>query len=257
MPRETRAARMMRGAVLSGLVLLSVIVFGKPAFAQASFDVAVIHPSNAEVKFEHNGKTDASYGTLRMHDVTISTCIQWAYGKTEPLVTGPPSIREVHYDITAKTDPGSSKEQMQAMMRTLLSERFKLLFHVEKKELRVYTLTVAKGGIKMRPSAAGVAMHHENSATGMVANSISMQELADYLSDPLGAPLTDGTGLPGRYDFIIDFTPYVNLEQSDVRPDPVSVLRAALKGDLGLDLVQGKAVVDVMVVDHVEPPSNN
>jgi uncharacterized protein (TIGR03435 family) len=42
-----------------------------------------------------------------------------------------------------------------------------------------------------------------------------------------------------------------------VRPDPVSVLKAALKGDLGLDLVQGKAVVDVMVVDHVELPSSN
>ena len=232
MLREMLAGRRMRGAVLSGVILSSVSVVGKPAFAQASFDVAVIHPSSGEVKFEHNGKT-------------------------EPLVTGPPSIREVHYDITAKTDPGSSKEQMQAMMRTLLSERFKLLFHVEKKELRVYTLTVAKGGIKMRPSAPGLAMHHENSATGMVANSISMQELAAYLSDPLGAPLTDGTGLPGRYDFIIDFTPYVNLEQSDVRPDPVSVLRAALKGDLGLDLLQGKAVVDVMVVDHVGPPSSN
>ena len=84
-----------------------------------------------------------------------------------------------------------------------------------------------------------------------------MQELADYLSDPLGAPLTDGTGLPGRYDFVIDFTPYVNMEQSDVRPDPVAVLKSALKGDLGLDLVQGKAVVDVMVVDHVEAPSEN
>jgi uncharacterized protein (TIGR03435 family) len=47
------------------------------------------------------------------------------------------------------------------------------------------------------------------------------------------------------------------MEQSDVRPDPVAVLRSALRGELGLDLVQGKAVVDVMVVDHVEAPSSN
>jgi uncharacterized protein (TIGR03435 family) len=100
-------------------------------------------------------------------------------------------------------------------------------------------------------------MHHENSATGMVAQAITMQELADYLSDPLDAPLTDNTGLTGRYDFIIDFTPYVNMEQSDVRPDPAAVLKSALRGDLGLDLVPGKAVVDVMVVDHVEAPSEN
>jgi uncharacterized protein (TIGR03435 family) len=49
----------------------------------------------------------------------------------------------------------------------------------------------------------------------------------------------------------------VNMEQSDVRPDPAAVLKSALRGDLGLDLVQGKAVVDVMVVDHVEAPSEN
>jgi uncharacterized protein (TIGR03435 family) len=254
---DTLAGRGMSRAVLCALMLFGSALLAKSAFAQESFDVAVIRPSSGEVKFERNGKTEAAYGTLRMHDVTVSTCIQWAYGTTRALVTGPDSLKDVHYDITAKTDPKATKEQMQLMMRTLLSERFKLAFHSEKKEMRVYTLTVAKGGIKMRPSAAGGEMYHENSATGMVARSISMHELADYLSDPLDAPLTDGTGLPGRYDFTIDFTPYVNMEQSDVRPDPVSVLKSALKGDLGLDLVQGKAVVDVMVVDHVEPPSSN
>ncbi len=243
--------------VVVAVLMLGVVVSAKVAQAQAAFDVAVIRPSSGEVKFEHDGKTVMSYGTLRMHDVTVSTCIQWAYGITRPQLVGPDAIRNVHYDIVAKTDPQATKEQMQAMMKTLLSGRFKLAFHVEKRELKVFTMVVAKGGIKMKPSAPGVEMSHENSATGMVAHSMSMKELADYLSDPLGAPLVDRTGLPGRYDFTIDFTPYVNMEQSDVRPDPVSVMKAALKGELGLELVQGKAVVDVMVVDHVEPPSEN
>jgi uncharacterized protein (TIGR03435 family) len=247
----------MRVAVIFALMVLSGVVVATPALAQAAFDVAVIRPSSGEVKFERNGKTEAAFGTLKMHDVTVSSCIQWAYGKPQALISGPASLTEARYDITAKTDPQATKEQMQVMLRTLLSERFKLAFHAEKKEMRVYTLTVAKGGIKMKPSAPGVEMHHENSATGMVAQAITMQELANYLSDPLNAPLTDNTGLTGRYDFIIDFTPYVNMEQSDVRPDPVSVLKSALRGDLGLDLVQGKAVVDVMVVDRVEPPSSN
>jgi len=247
----------MRRAVCSALMLFSVVAVAKSALAQAAFDVAVIRPSSGEVKFERNGKTEAAFGTLKMHDVTVSSCIQWAYGKPQALISGPASLTATRYDITAKTDPHATKEQMQMMLRTLLSERFKLAFHVEKKELRVYTLTVAKGGIKMKSSAPGVEMHHENSATGMVAEAITMQELANYLSDPLDAPLTDNTGLEGRYDFVIDFTPYVNMEQSDVRPDPAAVLKSALKGDLGLDLVQGKAVVDVMVVDHVEAPSEN
>jgi uncharacterized protein (TIGR03435 family) len=100
-------------------------------------------------------------------------------------------------------------------------------------------------------------MFRENSATGMVARSIPMRELADYLSDPLDAPLTDGTGLPGRYDLTIDFTPYVDMKQYDVKPDPAAVLGSALKGELGLELVRAKQQVDVTVVDHVEPPSAN
>jgi uncharacterized protein (TIGR03435 family) len=257
MLKDTPAGRIMTRAVLGALMLFGTVPVAKSASAQASFDAAVIRPSSGEVKFERNGKTEAAYGTLRMHDVTVSTCIQWAYGTTRALVTGPDSLKDVHYDITAKTDPHATREQMQLMLRTLLSERFQLAFHLEKKEMRVYTLTVAKSGSKMRLSAPGGEMYHENSATGMIARSITMHELADYLSDPLDAPLTDGTGLPGRYDFTIDFTPYVTMEPSDVRPDPVAVLRSALRGDLGLDLVQSKEQVDVMVVDHVDPPSSN
>jgi uncharacterized protein (TIGR03435 family) len=257
MLRKLVVRSVSRGVLGATLLVLGAVVATQVAVAQAAFDVAVIRPSSGEVKFEHDGTTVMSYGTLRMHDVTVSTCIQWAYGITRPQLVGPDAIRNVHYDIVAKTDPQATKGQMQAMMKTLLSDRFKLAFHVEKREMKVFTMTVAKGGIKMKPSTPGVEMSHENSATGMVAHSISMKELADYLADPLGAPLVDGTGLPGRYDFVIDFTPYVNMEQSDVRPDPVSVLKSALKGDLGLELVQGKAVVDVTVVDRVEAPTEN
>jgi uncharacterized protein (TIGR03435 family) len=225
--------------------------------APAAFDVASIRPSGGEVKFERNGRTEAAHGTLTMRDVTVSTCIQWAYEISQGQIQGPDSLTHVHYDITAKTDPDTTERQMRLMMRTLLSDHFKLAFHLEKKELHVYSLVVAKGGVKMHPSAPGGTMFRENSATGMVARSITMRELADYLSDPLNAPLTDETGLQGRYDLSIDFTPYVDMERGDVRPDPVAVLKAALKGELGLDLVKDIKPVDVTIVDHVEPPSSN
>ena len=240
------------------VVALSCAAFAsKPAHAQSTFDVATIRPSGGEVKFERNGKTEAAYGTLRMRDVTVSTCIQWAYDISPALIYGPPSLKEAHYDITAKTDASATQQQMRIMLRALLADRFKLAFHLEKKELRVYTLVVSKNGIKMHLSAPGGEMSRENSATGMVAHSISMQELATYLSDPLDAPLTDATGLPGRYDLAIDFTPYVDMKQGDIRPDPAAVIGAALKGDLGLELVRAKQQVDVTIVDHVEPPSEN
>lgn len=225
--------------------------------AQSAFDVATIRPSSAEVKFERNGKTQFAYGTLTMRDVTVSTCIQLAYGVPQPLIQGPDSLKKIHYDVTAKTAPDTTTQQMHLMLQTLLNERFKLSFHRESKELRVYTLIVAKSGIKMHPSAPGGIMSHENSATGMVAHSIKMKEFADYLSDPLDAPLTDRTNLPGPYDFTIDFTPYVDMDRTNERPDPIAVIKAALKGDLGLDLVQRKDQVDLLVVDHLQSPSSN
>ena len=248
-------------AVLRCGVLAASVCFGAfsaiPLAAQNSFDVATIRPSSGEVKFERNGEIEVVYGTLRMHDVTVATCVHWAYALPLPLIYGPSSLKDVHYDIVAKTEPGATDQQMRLMMRSLLSERFGLQFHTEKRELRVYTLVVSKTGIKMHPAVPGGKAFHQNNATGIVARSLTMQELADYLSDPLGAALADGTGLKGAYDFVIDFTPYVDQERGDVRPDPAAVLGAALKGELGLELVQGKREMDITVVDHVEPPTSN
>lgn len=252
MPNQARTT-------LCKAVLAATLVFVASSASAQSFDVATIRPSNGAVPFEHNGTTQFAYGTLKMHDVTVDTCIQLAYGTTRPLIDGPASIRDVHYDITAKADPNTSEEQMHLMLRSLLKERFNLAFHLEKKELRVYTLVVAQGGTKskLHPSAPGGEMHHENSATGMIGHSMTMQQLANYLSDPLGSPLTDSTGLTGPYDLTIDFTPYVDMENRDVRPDPIAVLKSALKGELGLEPVQHKDTVDVMMIDHVDPPTSN
>jgi uncharacterized protein (TIGR03435 family) len=110
----------------------------------------------------------------------------------------------------------------------------------------------------MRVAAPGQTMSHENTESAMIAHSIRMPELADYLSGPLDAALTDETGLSGRYDFTIDFSKYVDeMHSADTRPDPVAVIRAALKGNLGLDLIQHKEEVPTLVVDQVKPPSSN
>jgi uncharacterized protein (TIGR03435 family) len=235
------------------------LLIAKGATAQATFDVASIRPSSTEIKFERNGTTEVAHGTLNMRAVSIDSCIHWAYGTPTALIHGPALLREAHYDITAKAPPDTTEEQMRLMLRALLTERFKLAFHNEKAELRVYTLTVAKSGIKMHPSVPGSQMSHQNSNAGMVGKAMTMGELADYLADPLGAPLIDNTGLPGRYDFTIDFTPYIDpgsMNNGD-RPDPVVILKAALKGELGLEMVQSKETVDTFVVDHVDPPTAN
>jgi uncharacterized protein (TIGR03435 family) len=241
------------------IALFAVVLFATSAAAQTSFDVATIRPSSTRIPFERSGSTQFAYGTLKMRDVPVSACIQLAYGIVPPLLTGPASLKDVHYDITAKADPSTTPEQMHLMLRTLLTERFHLNFHLEKKELRVYTLVIAPGGIKpkLHPSAPGGEMHHENSAGGFIGHFITLQEVAPYLSAPRGAPLTDNTGLTGPYDITLDFTPYVDIVNVDLRPDPLVIIKPTLKGELGLDMVQRKDIVDVLVVDHIDPPTGN
>ena len=70
-------------------------------------------------------------------------------------------------------------------------------------------------------------------------------------------PVVDQTGLPGKYDFAIDFTPYLPdaKNMGPDRPDTTSILMAAMEGELGIKMETRKTQVDIMVIDHVEKPS--
>ena len=103
--------RSVKSAAVRTLVLLFLFLgvwTVRESAAQSAFDIASIRPSSGEVKFERNGTIKVDHGTLAMHDVTVSTCIQWAYGISQGLISGPPSSQDLHYDILAKTEPGAS-----------------------------------------------------------------------------------------------------------------------------------------------------
>jgi uncharacterized protein (TIGR03435 family) len=228
---------------------------------QPAFDVATIRPSSGAVAFEHDGDTQTSPGSLRMRDVTVQTCIKWAYGVQDNQIAGPDWIQVEHYDIVAKADQPANEAQMKEMMQTLLADRFRLSFHRESKELKAFVLTVAKGGAKVHPAAAPDAKpFHQNSANGSVVKSMTISEWGDYISGPLHMPVVDETGLPGRYDFVLDFTSYLPDAAHNMgpdRPDSTSILMAAMEGELGIKMETRKTQVEVMAVDHVEKPSEN
>jgi uncharacterized protein (TIGR03435 family) len=54
------------------------------------------------------------------------------------------------YEIVANVRPGATQQEINAMMRNLLEERFHLTYHLEKRELDTYELVVAKGGPKLQ-----------------------------------------------------------------------------------------------------------
>ncbi len=84
-----------------------------------------------------------------------------------------------------------------------------------------------------------------------------MQEFADYMAGPVEAPIVDETGLPGKYDFTLDFTNYLPSDMPVMHVEATGVIMAALQGELGIKLEGRKSMVDVMVIDHVERPSEN
>ena len=225
--------------------------------AQATFAVAAIRPSGQQVKFEADGRTTTSRGHLLMQDVTVSTCLKWAYGVQQSQMIGPSWLSSEHFDIDAKADDPVDIPQLKLMLQALLAERFKLTFHREKKELKSFVMTVAKSGLKMRPSAPDVAHSWQNSANGTVATGIPMQEFADYMAGPMEAPIVNETGLDGKYDFTLDFTNYLAADDHVMHREMTGVLIAAMQGELGIKLEGRKSMVDVMVIDHVDRPSEN
>ena len=120
-----------------GLCVLASAICAPGVLAQQpSFAVASIHQSGQAVKFERDGKTDTSPGHLLMKDVTVQTCIKWAYGVQRSQVIGPAWIESEHFDIDAKADDPVDIPQLKLMLQSLLADRFKLTFHRDKKELK-------------------------------------------------------------------------------------------------------------------------
>ena len=252
-------ARVLRLAGVVGVGFVSLVL---PAVAQQpAFAVATIRPSAESVPFEHDGKTEFSRDTLHMRDVTVNTCIKVAYGVQDRQISGPDWIGADHFDIIAKSDGPADEMQMKLMLRALLAERFHLSFHREEKEMKALVLTVAAGGRKLsRAKTPDAPPFRENSANGTVAKSMPIQEFADFIAGPLQMPVVDATGLTGKYDFALDFTSYLpeaGKNMDGTRPDTTAILKAALHDELGLNMEARKAQVEVIVVDHVEKPSEN
>lgn len=225
-----------------------------------SFAAASIRPSAAQVQFEHDGKTETTPGTLTMRDVTVATCIKFAYGVQDSQISGPEWLQSEHFDITAKADEPVAIDRLKLMMRALLADRFRMSFHRQSKELRSYVMTVAKNGHRLHESPPGGKPFRENSAIGTVVRATTMKEFGDFMAGPLQAPVVDMTGLSGRYDFVLDFTRYLPVGETVMKMDfdnSTGIIIAALKGELGLNLESRKELVEVLVIDHVERPSEN
>jgi uncharacterized protein (TIGR03435 family) len=223
-----------------------------------TFDVASIRPN-------HSGSTDSNVDSTRGGRLTITNeslrdLIRFAFGVKDYQISGSPGwIDSERYDIAAKTDTPANPdfEGEKALIRGLLAERFALKTHVETRESTVYSLTIGRNGSKLVRHDNGTGTKARTTCGHITGGRVTTEVLATMLSRLLGHDVLDQTNLSGKYDFELDWTPDADPCREKVgSPDAPSIF-TAIQQQLGLKLDSGKGPVQILIIDHVEPPSGN
>lgn len=222
---------------------------------ELQYEVATVKPNTTGCCTSSRATRDQAMLT----NETLKNLVVLAYGVQPNQVTGPDWITKARFDITGKYPPGTKYADRWQMLQTLLKERFKLTTHTETKTIPGYALEVAKTGFKLKPSEPGEASTVGGSHGAVYtfdARKIPLSVLTYELSDFFGEVVVDQTGLQGTYDFQLRWaTNELPNEASTSEPAP-SVF-TALQETLGLQLRHGKVQAPMIVIDHVEMPTEN
>ena len=247
---------------------LLIVILAAGASAEPAFEVASVKVNTTPGPDSVN----VSPGTLTMHNMSLRRCIVWAWEAPRRQLSGPDWMSDVHLDISAKAAGDVPVSDLRLILRTLLAERMGVRIHEEKREMSVYFLTVAKNGPRLHTATAkDQSQFSESIGDGeshfggdraiMVANHVSMSDIAQELSDPLQTPVVDRTGLKGRYDIRLDPTAYMVPAEGGgqgTHIDATSVILTAIPQQLGLKVESGKDIVTVWVVDTAsKTPAEN
>jgi uncharacterized protein (TIGR03435 family) len=281
-------------AALLSTILLALAAYA--AFAQTtrpSFDAASIKPNRTEtrrvmlIRPQPGGRLSAENAPLRL-------LIQNAYSLQAFQIAGGPAWMDSDgYDLEAKPAGPVNREQMWLMLQSLLAERFKLAVHRETRELPVYELAAAKGGLKLPPPKEGscltltsdgppplpgsnplcgrIIISMTPSGLSFNGGKILMPELTRILGVITARTVLDKTGQAAEFDIhITGFTPdemTMGLPGAGGPGDPGGPplpvdpnrpnLSAALQEQAGLKLSSSKGPAEVLVIDHVERPTAN
>ncbi len=166
------------------------------------------------------------------------------------------------YDVTAKAEGSGepSHEQFRQMMQRLLQERFKIKLHRESREMQVYELVVNGKGLRMKKAAADAIAEQHLAAKGRNLEVANPKATMDYLAGAIsmsriGRPVLNKTGLTDAFDLKLVFTPDTPANRRSPDASDITIFSAVQQ--LGLKLQTAKASISVMVVDHIEAPSEN
>jgi len=243
-----------------------------------SFEVASVKPSAPAVappriSGQPGGRFTATNTTLKLL-MTI------AYGVLDFQILGGPNwINTDRWDIEAKAEEGSippptgrPDTTLGSMVQSLIEDRFQLRMHRETKEMPVYELFVAKGGVKMKlsadqtlpsflepgdPKPRGLIGVRRGSLEGQ---GVMLSSFIQVLSQQLGRSIIDKTDLKGLYDITLQWSPEL-VQGPGGLTEPSDNSRpsffTAVQEQLGLRLDSAKGPVEVLIIDRAEKPAEN
>jgi uncharacterized protein (TIGR03435 family) len=222
------------------------------ALAQPRFEVASIKPSADDSG--HSGM-HTDQGRLTGENVTLRRCIQSAYSIGPNLIFGGPDwLDKDHFQIDAKAGslPDGGGDLM-AMLQTLLAERFRLGLHRETRPLPAYVLEVAKGGPKLEKAPDDARQKTDAQRNRITSQATTLDHFAEVLSRHVDYPVVNRTGLDGKFNLKLEWSPESSRPESNAGPS----LFTAVQEQLGLRLRAQKAPIEVLVIDRAERPTEN
>jgi uncharacterized protein (TIGR03435 family) len=254
-----------------------------------TFDVASIRESKPDPNagfFMVGGGFTGQSSMLRLSNFDLRNLLNLAYAGEFDEVSGfPPQFDRTLFNIEAKSDSAAdtrlatlnkdqARTEQQHMVQALLANRFNLKVHIETQQGKDYDLLLIKKG-RLKETDGALPSPEElkawgdhpvpplyqkgSSKTGFeyIAHAASMGDISQMLAIQFGHPVVDKTGLTGRYDFDLKYYETRIRDRRDDDTNPWPPLDTAIEDQLGLRLQASTGPVRVLVIDHIETPSDN
>jgi uncharacterized protein (TIGR03435 family) len=283
----------------SVLLATAVVAYGAAGSAQQADPVKPLAFEAASVKPNASGDWRRAMGPspggrFTATNVMTRDLIAYAYGISQDsvgfrIVGGPKWIDEDRFDVNATVTGTWTPQQMRQMMRTLITDRFRLVAHADTREMPTYTLVVVpnqplllrrsvvdeavcqkrREAIQRRepvpppvPGAPPICGTGRTIPGTITAVGGSMTSLASALGPFVSRSVVDRTQLAGLFDFELKWTPDT-IPQVPADAPPLNIdpngpsIFTALHEQLGLKLESTRGPVDVVVIDRVERPTRD
>ena len=274
----------MRTLICSLAFAASLAFAQKPAFEVVTIKPAPPPWAQGMRMGSCGGPGSNDPGHWKGENLSLSDLVVTAYNLKRYQFSGLPWMNDVRFDIQAKVPPGATRDDLKLMLQGMLEERFKLATHHETKEMSGFELVAAKNGPKLKEAdppappaegprapggplklgpdgypvlTGGAGMAMMNGRARWQNSQCTAEAIASMLASQTGRPVTDATGLKGKYNVSMFWaSDSRNSSESDADPGPT--IYTAVQEQLGLKLESKKVAVDILVVDIAEKsPTEN